>query len=136
MFDLFDGLPVHPLVLHAVVVLAPLLAILALLYAFVPRVRLGLRWPLAVLSVLVIAFGYVTKESGEVLEHRLEAQGENDPTALTLVHDHAEAGDLAFIACARSACRSATASSPSEKRTAVPRASCAGQPLARMLARS
>jgi len=37
--DLITGLPVHPLVIHAVVVLVPLAAIGALLVIFIPKFR-------------------------------------------------------------------------------------------------
>lgn len=87
VFDLINGLPVHPLVVHAVVVLAPLVAIGLLVYLFVPRWRLGLRWPLAILAVVAAASAYIAKESGERFERRV-----GDPGV------HAEWGDRAFIA--------------------------------------
>ncbi|MCH8611618.1 DUF2231 domain-containing protein [Arsenicicoccus dermatophilus] len=93
MFDLFDGLPVHVLVVHAVVVLAPLTALLAVAYALAPRTRLGLRRPLAALAVLTGVTGFVAGESGEKLEHRLGNGGE------AAVHAHAEAGDLLKVLC-------------------------------------
>lgn len=92
MFDLFDGLPVHALVVHAVVVLAPLTALLAVIYAVAPARRLGLRWPLALLAVATGVTGFVAGESGEKLEHRL---GGGNAT----LHEHTEAGDLLKIAC-------------------------------------
>ena len=49
-----NGLPLHPLVVHAVVVLSPLAALGGLLYAAVPRWRWWLRWPLV--QVLWISF--------------------------------------------------------------------------------
>lgn len=44
-----NGLPLHPLVVHAAVVLGPLAALAALAHALVPRWRDRLRWPLLVL---------------------------------------------------------------------------------------
>ncbi|WP_409484455.1 DUF2231 domain-containing protein [Arsenicicoccus dermatophilus] len=93
MFDLFDGLPVHVLVVHAVVVLAPLTALLAVIYALAPRTRLGLRRPLAALAIVTGITGFVAGESGEKLEHRLGNGGE------AAVHAHAEAGDLLKVLC-------------------------------------
>jgi UPF0716 family protein affecting phage T7 exclusion len=87
MFDLFDGLPVHALVVHAVVVLAPLTALLAVIYAVAPARRLGLRWPLLGIAVVAGVGAYVAKESGEKLERRVGDPG-----------DHAVWGDRAFIA--------------------------------------
>ena len=47
-----NGVPLHPLVVHAVVVLGPLAALTGLAYAFVPQWRWLLRWPLFVLAVV------------------------------------------------------------------------------------
>ncbi len=47
-----NGLPLHPLVVHAAVVFGPLAAIAALLYVAVPRWRDRLRWPMLVLAVI------------------------------------------------------------------------------------
>jgi len=51
------GLPLHPLVVHAAVVFAPLGAGAALAYVFLPKYRDLLRWPTLVLAV--IAFGAI-----------------------------------------------------------------------------
>jgi hypothetical protein len=59
-----NGLPLHPLVVHAAVVFTPLAALLALGYA-VPRWRDRLRWPLlvgAVLAVGAVVAAYLTGE--------------------------------------------------------------------------
>lgn len=67
--DLFqiDGLPLHPLIVHAVVVLAPLTVLALLLGAFWPaaRKRLGIVTPLAALVVLVLV--PITVLAGESL---------------------------------------------------------------------
>ncbi|MCE1178877.1 MAG: hypothetical protein LWW86_07570 [Micrococcales bacterium] len=97
MFDLIGGLPMHPLVLHAFVVLGPLAALLAIAYAARPAWRAGLKWPTAALAVVAGLSGFLTKETGEFLERRLKAQGE-DAAGMAAIHDHAEAGDLAFAA--------------------------------------
>lgn len=46
------GLPLHPLVVHAAVVLGPLGALTALLYVGMPRRRDQLRWPMLVASLV------------------------------------------------------------------------------------
>lgn len=46
-----SGLPLHPLVVHAAVVLGPLGALTALAYAVVPRLRDRLRWPMLVMAL-------------------------------------------------------------------------------------
>ncbi len=48
----FNGLPLHPLVVHAAVVLGPLAALAALAYVGLPRYRDWLRW-VALVSVLL-----------------------------------------------------------------------------------
>ena len=50
-----NGLPLHPLVVHAAVVFGPLAALAAILYAVVPRWRDRLRWPMLVLVLAATA---------------------------------------------------------------------------------
>lgn len=73
MFGEFNGLPVHALVLHAAVVLAPLAGLFggALL---VPRWRRFVRWPFLVLTVLATASVVVARISGEALRTALGTQ--------------------------------------------------------------
>ncbi len=77
MFDLVDGLPVHPLVVHAVVVLLPLAALGTVLVALRPvwRVRLG-PWVL-LLAALATASVPVATASGEALAERVGDPGEH-----------------------------------------------------------
>ena len=62
MFDLVNGLPVHPLVVHAVVVLVPLTALIAVLF-LVPRFRRSLRWPMVVLALVSLASAALAAET-------------------------------------------------------------------------
>jgi len=58
-----NGLPLHPLVIHAAVVFGPLAALAALLYVVLPRWRDRLRWPMVVLAVVAggsIVAAYLT----------------------------------------------------------------------------
>jgi hypothetical protein len=64
----FNGLPLHPLVVHVVVVFAPLAGIGGILYALVPTWRGRLRWPLMACAVLAAAAGIVAVQSGQDLE--------------------------------------------------------------------
>ena len=50
-----NGLPLHPLVVHAAVVLGPLGALAAVAYVALPRWRDRLRWPMVVLALLAVA---------------------------------------------------------------------------------
>ena len=79
------GLPVHPLAVHATVVLVPLAAFALLLHVLVPaaRRRLGIVTP--VLAVIALLLVPVSTSSGENLEHRLP---ESD-----LIERHAELAD-------------------------------------------
>lgn len=79
-------MPLHPLVVHAVVVLGPLAALTGLAYAFVPRWRWLLRWPLVVLAVVTAVTALVAVAAGEDL---LASRPELAP----IVADHQEAGE-------------------------------------------
>lgn len=85
MFDTIGGLPVHALVVHAVVVLGPLAGILLVAYAVKPSWRDGLRWPTLVLAAVAAVSAAVATSSGESLQHRVGDPG----------FEHAEKGDLA-----------------------------------------
>jgi len=70
VFDAIGDLPLHPLVVHAVVVGIPLALLLAVLFAL-PRFRSTARWPLAVVAVGSAVLTIVAKESGEGLRRAL-----------------------------------------------------------------
>lgn len=60
-----NGLPLHPLAVHAAVILAPLAALLAIAYA-VPPWRDRLRWPLlvgALVAVGAVVLAYLSGDS-------------------------------------------------------------------------
>jgi hypothetical protein len=65
----FSGLPLHPLLVHAVVILLPLTVIAVLLSQFWPaaRRRIGVVSPLAALLVLVLV--PITVAAGQALSH-------------------------------------------------------------------
>lgn len=70
MFDTIAGLPVHALVVHAVVVGLPLMAVLSVLIAARPGWRSWL--PLAVAgNVIVVGLAVVARQSGQLLQARL-----------------------------------------------------------------
>jgi hypothetical protein len=81
-----NGLPAHPLLVHAVVGLVPLAAVLVVVAAVWPaaRLRLGVVPPLlALLALLAIP---PTTHAGEELQHSL---GTSNP----LIEKHAHMGD-------------------------------------------
>ena len=82
MFDLINGIPLHPLVVHAIVVLLPLATLGTIAIALRPRWRLTYG-PLVIGSALIATvLCPVATSSGEALEKRV-----GDPGA------HAALGD-------------------------------------------
>jgi uncharacterized membrane protein len=82
MFDLINGVPVHPLVVHAIVVLLPLATLGTLAIVARPAWRPRYGWLVvaaAAVSTVLIPIGTA---SGEALEKRVGEPG-----------DHAELGD-------------------------------------------
>lgn len=82
MFDLINGLPLHPLVVHAVVVLLPLAALGTIAIAIRPRWRRTYGWLVVAAAALSSALLPVATSSGEALEKRVGDPGQ-----------HAELGD-------------------------------------------
>lgn len=86
MFDLFLGLPLHPLVVHFVVILLPLSALSLAVAAFSPGWRARAATPSFVLLTVAVIFAFVAKEAGEALAGRV-----GTPEV------HAEWGDRLFL---------------------------------------
>ena len=88
--DSLFGLPAHPLLVHAAVVLVPLAAIGVCAIAFWPAARRRIGWIVVGLAFVGMVSAFLAKESGESLEEtvaRTEA-----------VRSHAEMGDSGLIA--------------------------------------
>lgn len=98
MFDLVFGLPMHILVVHAVVVLGPLSALAAVGYAVRPGWRRVLRWPTVVGALLTGVSAFVAAESGEQLLRRV-SQVRAATTDAGLLAEHVEWGDRAKLFC-------------------------------------
>jgi uncharacterized membrane protein len=75
VFDQFNGLPVHALVLHAAVVFIPLLALGAVVYGIAPRWRSRTGWAALLLAIVAPVCAFVTRESGLKLYERVKARG-------------------------------------------------------------
>ncbi|WP_280826942.1 DUF2231 domain-containing protein [Mycobacterium sp. OTB74] len=82
-------IPAHPLFVHAIVVLAPLTAILLILCAVWTAARERLVWLVLALSVVLTVLTPLTTEAGEWLEHQ---QAVKSP----ILHEHTELGDTAI----------------------------------------
>jgi hypothetical protein len=65
----FNGLPLHPLIVHVVVVFAPLAGVGGILYAVKPGWRWWLRWPFVASAVIAAGAGVLAAQSGCSLEH-------------------------------------------------------------------
>lgn len=81
----FNGLPAHPMLVHFIVVLAPLTAILAILCAVLPAARRRLVWLVLALAGVTAVVTPIAAEAGEWLEHQIEES--------PLVEKHAELGE-------------------------------------------
>ena len=82
-----NGLPLHPLVVHAAVVFGPLAALSALAY-LVPRWRGRVRWPMLVLAVLATgALVLAYYSGGDFLDSKPELE------ASPQVEAHEELGE-------------------------------------------
>ncbi len=90
--DELFGLPAHPLVVHAAVVLVPLAAIGVLVIAFWPAARAKLGVAVLVIAAVGTVFAYLAAESGEYLEERV--------TETEQVEDHAKLGDSGLASAA------------------------------------
>ena len=63
------GLPLHPLVVHAVVVFVPLAALAAIVVAVWPAARRRYGWLAVAVAAVAAVSNYVAEQAGEALEH-------------------------------------------------------------------
>lgn len=77
----FLDLPVHALAVHAPVVLVPLLALLALVYLFVPPLRRTVGWAVAILTLIAPAAVYGAIWSGDQLADFAGLSAQDDVVA-------------------------------------------------------
>lgn len=94
MFDTMFGLPAHPLLVHAPVVLLPIMGIVSVALAVRPTWRRTLGWwPLAALFVIfLMLFGAL--QSGEAL---LEAYDRLSGPGSVAVKEHEELANMTMI---------------------------------------
>jgi uncharacterized membrane protein len=92
--DTIAGLPAHPLLVHAIVVLVPLVALLEILCALWPPARERLVWLVLVLAAVTAGLTPLTVEAGE-------AMYANFPQPPAVLQEHAERGDwMPYVAVA------------------------------------
>jgi hypothetical protein len=95
MFDQINGMPLHPLIIHAPVIGIPLALLLSVLFAF-PRTRAWARWPLGVTVLGSTAATFAAKQSGEALFARIGPQL-GGPVRDLIQQHQALAGQLFYI---------------------------------------
>ena len=78
-----NGLPAHPLIVHAAVVLVPLAAFLALAYAGIPRLRWATRWPMVVTGLAALGAVLAAYFSGKDF---IETRFPEERTSLIELH--------------------------------------------------
>jgi di/tricarboxylate transporter len=83
--DVINGLPAHVLLVHAIVVLAPLTALLEILCGVLPGARRRLVWLVLPLAVVTAALTPLTTEAGEWFYNLL-------PQHTDLLNEHANRG--------------------------------------------
>lgn len=100
MFHEVQNLPLHPLAVHAAVVLVPLAALLALLFV-VPRTRGWARLPMAAASVAAVVSVIVAKLSGQNLKATLErlngGKAWDDSSVGKLVQTHQSRANVLLV---------------------------------------
>lgn len=69
----FAGLPLHVLLVHAVIILTPLVALALVLIAAWPAARRILWLPVLISAALLLPLGLITIEAGKWLEQRVPA---------------------------------------------------------------
>ena len=85
------GLPLHPLIVHATVVVVPVAAISVLMATFWPRFRRWASWGPLASAVLAVILVPITTSSGESLEHALPRSD------LIETHSHLADGLLPWV---------------------------------------
>ncbi|MGH3472917.1 MAG: DUF2231 domain-containing protein [Nocardioidaceae bacterium] len=95
----FNGLPTHPLVIHAAVVFVLLSALLGVMFVL-PRFRSWSRWPLLLVSLASVVSVYLAKLSGDALRNTLsggQSAAWNASPIGKLVNQHAHLGNQLLI---------------------------------------
>jgi uncharacterized membrane protein len=87
------GIPLHPLIIHAVVVFVPLLIIGAIVYAFVPRVRGRIAWAVVALAIIAPISALLAKLTGQNLRTHLINEHFGGPI-ITKINQHMGYGNM------------------------------------------
>jgi uncharacterized membrane protein len=94
VFEEIKGLPIHPLVIHAAVVLIPLLVLGAVVYAVLPKLRGRVGWAVVALAVAAPLAALFAKLSGDAFRRRLIDKNAISGPVLHRVNDHRSLGNI------------------------------------------
>lgn len=94
MFEEFQGVPAHPLLVHAAVVFVPLLALITLLYALLPFSRAHLRWVMFSLAFIGPGSALFAKLSGTAFFDRLQKAGKVSGGYIPKINQHSNFGTM------------------------------------------
>jgi heme/copper-type cytochrome/quinol oxidase subunit 2 len=87
VLDRFNGLPLHPLIIHAVVVLIPLLGLGAIVYAVVPGLRRHFRIVVGLLAVAAPGAVIAAVISGNTFSKNKNLQSPQVQATITTHHN-------------------------------------------------
>jgi uncharacterized membrane protein len=96
VFEEFQGIPMHPLLVHAVVVLLPLQVAAGIAYGVLPRFRHYLGWFAVGVAVAAPVAAFLARQSGLALRERLIRNGTSDAGVLAKIQEHNDFADLAW----------------------------------------
>jgi uncharacterized membrane protein len=92
-----NGLPTHPLVIHAAVVLVPLAALLGVLFA-IPRTRAWSRVPLVLVSLAAAGAVFAAKLTGQQLLTVITREGQMQGPVGDAVRLHQQRANVLVLA--------------------------------------
>ncbi|QNE18006.1 hypothetical protein F1D05_09065 [Kribbella qitaiheensis] len=92
MFERIGDLPLHVLVIHVTVLVLPVGALTAIVFALVPKWRWLLRWPTLLLGLGSLVCAFIAKKSGEAFVAAV-------PQLDQLVKVHRDRANLLFLFC-------------------------------------
>lgn len=97
VFEEVFGLPAHPLMVHAAVVLVPALTLVAVGYALLPAVRERLEPLVIALAVGAPVAAGVARESGNAFRRRLVTNQALPPDLVEQLDHHRELGTMLLV---------------------------------------
>lgn len=88
-FDTIDNLPLHPLVVHATIVLIPLVTLGVLIASIKPSWHKNFSIPIFLIAGVALVTAKLSEESGQYLEERVKES--------KYLEDHIELGQRFFV---------------------------------------